>query len=148
LVQAMARQWNCREADDAVQEVFIELWKSAGRYDPAISGEPTFVAMVARRKLISRFRRGRTHPTFVELSPDVPSVAIPVAVELHDELGPVRRVLATLPEEQRRVLLQAVCEGHTHADIAAESGLPLGTVKSHIRRALATVRDRLAGGHA
>jgi RNA polymerase sigma-70 factor (ECF subfamily) len=146
LVQGLARKWlgAGADADDAVQDVFIELWKQAGRYDPRASPELAFVALVARRRLIDRCRRRRTRPAeepLVDLTPQ-PDEAMPTW-EVEDQLAPVRAVLAELPAEQRRVLLLAVCDGATHPEIAAATGLPLGTVKTYIRRGLLFVRERL-----
>ncbi|MBX9623103.1 MAG: sigma-70 family RNA polymerase sigma factor, partial [Gemmataceae bacterium] len=64
LVWGLARRLvpNPADAEDAAQDVFISLWQSAGRYDPAQAAEVTFVAMIARRRLIDRRRRARRHP--------------------------------------------------------------------------------------
>ncbi len=146
LVQGLARKWLGGGADaaDAVQDIFIELWKQAGRYDPRASPELAFVALVARRRLIDRHRRRRSRPAeqpLVDLTPQVDEAV--QAWEVEDELTPVRAVLAELPADQRRVLLLAVSDGATHPEIAETTGLPLGTVKTHIRRGLLFVRERL-----
>ncbi|MCX5746449.1 MAG: sigma-70 family RNA polymerase sigma factor, partial [Proteobacteria bacterium] len=64
LVWSIARRFEASEAEDAVQEIFVDLWKSAVRYDPEVASEPTFIAMIARRRLIDRRRsRGRRPAT-------------------------------------------------------------------------------------
>ena len=74
LVWSLARRLcaNASDAEDAVQEIFIDVWKSASRFDPAIASETTFVAMIARRRLIDRGRRRMRRP-------EVPQIAETVA---------------------------------------------------------------------
>lgn len=147
LVYGMARRWlgSDIDAEDATQEVFIELWKTAGRFDPRVSSELTFIAMIARRKLIDRTRRRQSRPAEHALAEsEVGAQTAAGAWEVADELAPVRAVLDELPDVQRRVLLLAVSDGLTHPRIAEQTGLPLGTVKTYIRRGLLFVRERLA----
>jgi len=70
LVWSLARRLcaSASDAEDAVQEIFIDVWKSAGRFDPSIASETTFVAMIARRRLIDRGRRRMRRP-------EVPQIA-------------------------------------------------------------------------
>ena len=148
LVWSLARRFlgNPADAEDAVQDVFIELWKNAGRYDPDRSAESTYITMIARRRLIDRKRKaGRT----VAAQPlgDEPAQQVAVArVEVEDEAAKAAAALAELREEERRVIRLAVYDGLTHEEIAAATGLPVGTVKTHIRRGLIRVRERLAAG--
>lgn len=134
------------EAEDAVQEVFIELWKNASRFDPSIASETTFVGMVARRRLIDRLRRSaRRHENETVPIEDL-TIAAPDQqdqVELRDEAAVAAKVLEQLKPEQRRVLQLAVYQGWPHQLIADRLGIPLGTVKTHIRRGLMKVRERL-----
>ena len=134
------------EAEDGVQEVFLDLWRSAGRFDPAAGRERTFVLTVARRRLIDR-RRRLTARRFVTV-PEVPCPPDPVPTaadraEIRDESARARRELTALPDGQRRAIELAVDRGLSQTEIAAETGMPLGTVKSHARRGLAALRDRL-----
>ncbi len=147
LVYGMARRrlGSDADAEDATQDVFIAVWKSAARFDPRAASELTFVAMIARRTLIDRHRRRQARPPELVLAEPPPDAVEPTRVcEVRDELTRVRAVLDELPPVQRRVLLMAVSDGATHAEIAAETGLPLGTVKTHIRRGLLYARERLA----
>lgn len=146
LVWSLARRFlgNPTDAEDAVQDVFIELWKNAARYDPARSSEPTYVTMIARRRLIDRKRRAARTPASQVLT-DEPVRPDPTArVEIEDEAAKAAAALAGLRDDERRVIRMAVYEGKTHEEIAAETGLPVGTVKTHIRRGLIRVRERLA----
>jgi RNA polymerase sigma factor (sigma-70 family) len=149
LVWSLARRLLNRpaEAEDAVQEVFIALWKSASRFDPSIASETTFVAMIARRRLIDRQRRNTRRPEGEPVAiEDLPLSALEEAdqLELQDEAAKAMAALELLKPEQRNVLHLAVCQGWPHQLIADRLGLPLGTVKTHVRRGLIKVREELA----
>jgi RNA polymerase sigma-70 factor (ECF subfamily) len=152
LVWSLARRFlgNATDAEDAVQDVFIELWKNAARYDPARSSEPTYITMIARRRLIDRKRRAGRAPA-VQALPDDPLGApagSPGAdrIEIADEAAKAAAALGELRADERRVIQMAVLQGMTHEEIAAATGLPVGTVKTHIRRGLIRVRERLGAG--
>jgi RNA polymerase sigma factor (sigma-70 family) len=135
---------NRADAEDAVQEIFLDLWSHAGRFDPKLASEATFVALLARRRLIDRRRRGSRRPTPQPLPPQLagPDEADAPA-ELADEARHARAALAQLRPEQRRVLELAIDRGLTHEEIARVTGLPLGTVKTHARRGLIRLRELL-----
>lgn len=131
------------DAEEGVQEVFLDVWRHAHRFDPAVSSETTFVAMLARRRLIDRHRRRRARPAATRLE-DLGPVAAPAttnSVELADEAAGVRRLLVRLRPEEREVLELALGAGLTQTEIAERMGLPLGTVKSHARRGLIRLRE-------
>lgn len=149
LIWSLARKLLIRpiEAEDAVQEVFIELWKKAHLYDPNIASETTFVAMIARRRFIDRRRRELRRfeiDTLPSQEVPIPSSIKTVGLELQDEADRAVRALSLLKPEQRSVLQLSVCEGWSHQLIAERMGLPLGTVKTHVRRGLARIREELA----
>ena len=146
LIWALVRRWSPdpRDAEDAVQEVFVDLWRSAARYEPTRSTEAGWVAMVTRRRLIDRLRR-RQHAMETEPLPDDFDVA---ADDLSDEdrddrVERARAAVRALPEAQRTVLELSLLHGHTHDEIARVTNTPLGTVKSHIRRGLHRARALL-----
>lgn len=148
LVWSLVRRWspNTSDAEDAVQDVFIDLWRSAGRFDATRATESGWVAMVTRRRLIDRMRRRQRLPELETLSDvhDVPDEgAEDVAQDLDraTRLDRARAVLDALPATQRRMLELSLLEGKTHDEIARETDTPLGTVKSHIRRGLKRARD-------
>lgn len=146
VVYALARRYESADGDveDAVQEVFVDLWKSAGRFDPAIASEATFVAMIARRRLIDR-RRARARRPAGEPMANLGSHVDPAAPpDVQATVTQVARAFEVLRPDQQRVLALA-CQGMSHSEIAEETGLALGTVKANARRGLATIRDALSG---
>lgn len=146
LVYALARRYESAGGDveDAVQEVFVELWKNAGRFDPKIAAEPTFVAMIARRRLIDRRRARERRPAGEPLAELAAQVDPGTPPDVQAAAAQAARALETLRPEHRRVLVLA-CLGMSHSEIAEETGLALGTVKSNARRGLAAIRDALSG---
>lgn len=139
------------EVEDLVQEVFVDVWRSASRYDDAIASEATFIATIARRRVIDRRRRvGRrveSEPLDEDFVPGAEDESLRL-VDVADEAGIAAEVVGDLPPERRHVLEMSVVRGMTHREIASETGMPLGTVKSHIRRGLAEVSDRLRARRA
>ncbi len=145
LVWSLARRLAGSEAEDAVQEVFVDLWRNAKRFDPAVASDVTFVAMIARRRLIDRLRaRGRRKdgPGAEQVSEELVDPAANRA-EVCAEAALASRAVDELRPEQRQVLLLSTHQGMSHEEIAAALGMPLGTVKSHARRGLVRVRELL-----
>jgi RNA polymerase sigma-70 factor (ECF subfamily) len=145
LVWSIARRFESSDAEDAVQEIFVDLWKSAPRFDARLGSEAVFVAMIARRRLIDRSRTRKRRPTTEQVT-EVPQVADKAAgPDTCAEASQAARALAQLRPEQRDVLLLATCHGMSHGEIAAQTGMPLGTVKAHARRGLLQIRAALLG---
>ena len=145
LVWSIARRFELADAEDAVQEIFLDLWKSAARFDPNIASEATFIAMIARRRLIDRRRTRRRRPTTEQL-PELPS--IPSDALQPDATIEARKAAAALDQlrpEQRQVIVLSTCHGMSHGEISAQTGMPLGTVKAHVRRGLMMIRAALLG---
>ena len=149
LVWSLARKLirNPAEAEDATQEVFIELWKSAARYDPSVASETTFVTMIARRRLIDLWRKTGRRPNGDAADvDDLPLHAVASwqhRLELAEEVARANEAIEQLRPEQKEVLSLAVCEGWSHQLIADRLSLPVGTVKTHVRRGLMRVRELL-----
>jgi RNA polymerase sigma-70 factor (ECF subfamily) len=150
LVWSMARQsaGNYADAEDAVQEIFVELWRHARRFDAAMSAESTFVTTVARRRLIDRHRRRARQPKVTPLvaEPAASAVSETDHVETRDEAQRARGLLEQLRPEQRQVLELSFDQGMSQQEIAEATRLPLGTVKTHARRGLMRLRKLLETG--
>ncbi|MEM7810908.1 MAG: sigma-70 family RNA polymerase sigma factor [Planctomycetota bacterium] len=145
LVWSLARRMlPVSEVEDAVQEVFIHIWRRADRYDPLAGREVTFVGTIARRRLIDFARsRGRRHePVACSGSVEIGTVD-PDHLERAEELRRLRDRWAELPSDERDVLGSAIYDGRTYSEIAEDLGIPLGTVKTRARRGL----KRLKAGY-
>jgi RNA polymerase sigma-70 factor (ECF subfamily) len=146
LVWSIAKRFDPVETEDAVQEIFLDLWRSAGRYDPEVASKTAFVAMIARRRLIDRQRSRARRPT-TEGIDEVQSIPDGQAQrpDACAEANQAARALTRLRPEQREVLVLSTCHGLSHGEIAARTGMPLGTVKAHARRGLLSIRAALLG---
>lgn len=129
-------------AEDILHDIFFSLWRSPQQFDAARGQLAPWLAVVARNRAIDWLRR--QHPTEdlseVQLAADDDLAG---EVERRSAVERVRTALDALPEKQRVALEQAFFQGLTHADIAARSGEPLGTIKTRIRAALMAVRRAL-----
>lgn len=146
LVWSLARRggFSDAEAEDAVQEIFIELWRYAGRYDPVVASEAAFVAMISRRRLIDRRRRASRRP---DQQPMPEHAAAAEAgyegAQTSEEARRAARAMEQLAPDQQRVLRLSIMHGLSHEKIATALNMPLGTVKTHARRGLTRVREML-----
>ncbi len=153
LVYQSARQvlGSRAETEDAVQEVFVRLWRTADRFDPHRAKLVTWVMLITRRHLIDRLRRQSARPDRVAFDDSrmEGSVAAPAdhggsgsaGAEGHEGRDRLRRQLARLPELQRTVIERAYLQGFSLRDIAQQLDAPLGTVKSALSRGLSRLRD-------
>jgi RNA polymerase sigma-70 factor (ECF subfamily) len=146
LVWSIARRFteSAADAEDATQEIFLEIWKFAARYDPSMGKESTFIATIARRRLIDRARANNRRPATQEYD-DTLSID-PATVDQNTgavavDIATAERALAQLSEDQRTVVLLGIVEGMTHSEIATATGKPLGTVKTQMRRGLIKLRE-------
>ena len=147
LVWSIARDLTrtAADAEDAVQEVFLSVWKNAGRFDAAKASEKTYVAMIARRRLIDSLRKAGRRPklvSFPENGPD-PADNSHLATQHGAEAEVAKRLLGELRPEQRQVIELSIYQGMSHSEISNATQIPIGTVKSHIWRGLNMVRARL-----
>jgi RNA polymerase sigma-70 factor (ECF subfamily) len=147
LVWGIARRFfgASADAEDAVQDAFLDLWRSAGRYDPRVSSEAVFVALIARRRFIDRRRRGARRLDTEPLSEAPPAPSQSNAEQVTEAMF-AERAMQELRPEQRRVLVMSTCHGMSHEEISQVTGMPLGTVKAHVRRGLVRVRELLGIG--
>lgn len=129
-------------AEEVVQETMIAVWNKAALYDPAQAGVATWVYTVARNCRIDRIRRdGRRSRVELEKEPQVELEASGEEVLLADERDRrIRAAVSALPPEQAAVVQLSFFADKPHSDIARELGIPLGTVKSRMRLAMAKIR--------
>ncbi len=130
------------DAEDAVQEIFTDVWRSAGRFDPAKGSEKVFITTIARRRLIDRLRRSKQHPP-MESEQALESItwADPgTRAEVCAEAATASLAIASLKPDQQRVIELGVLNGMSHQEIADALQMPLGTVKTQMRRGLIQVR--------
>ena len=130
-------------AEDLVQEIFTEVWKSSGRHDPSIASEGGFISMIARRRAIDWLRRQQRLPEMEGLpeKSEIPAEAsVPGVAMDRDTLW---SALQRLPDETRRLFVLHFEKGMTHAEIAEVTGQPLGSVKTRLRRGLIEARALL-----
>jgi len=127
------------DVEDAVQEVFIQVWLSAARFDPSRGTEPAFVATIAHRRLTDFQRRiaARKRATQgVDANRGAVSSSGIESAAKEERLGAALSALRSLPEDERHPLWLWLYQGLTHREIAEATGTPVGTVKSRLRRAL------------
>ncbi len=150
LVWSLARRMlrNSEDAEDVVQEIFVDIWKNAERFDPSQSSETTFVAMIARRRIIDRIRYSarRISPDSLEDVLVEPTNRGDQTIQTSVEANEAAKALAALRPEQQQVLQLSIVEGLSHQEISDATGMPLGTVKTHARRGILQAREILGLG--
>lgn len=134
------------DAEDAVQEVFVRLWRTAGRYDPKRAALVTWVMLLARRILVDRMRRTQARVKTSAMSEawaaDAPASASAPRMETDERFAALMKKIDQLPELQRIVVLRSYLGGQTLRQIGQELNKPLGTIKSALSRALVRLRER------
>lgn len=135
-------------AADCTQETFVSAWRSRERFDPARGALAAWLVGIARYRVLDAYRaRARAPVPRPELVGDVADAAVP-ADELLAERMLVAHALSTLEDRARQVVELAFYSDLTHTQIAERTGLPLGTVKSDLRRGLQRLRAHLQGGES
>jgi RNA polymerase sigma-70 factor (ECF subfamily) len=130
------------QAEDVMQEIFFQLWKSPGSLVQGHRSLHAWLAVVARNRAIDALRRRKPSDP-VEDVVLTSKTSLASEVECAAMMDKVRVVLQTLPTEQQRSLELAFFEGLTHSEIAERTGDPLGTVKTRIRSALMSIRKAI-----
>ncbi|MEH0108804.1 sigma-70 family RNA polymerase sigma factor [Tersicoccus sp. MR15.9] len=133
-------------ADDVVQDVFVRAWTYRASFDPERAVLPAWIIGITRRVIADRARQLATDRSrTADLADHDPDAAVPGEDEVEAAVTRlmVRDVLATLPDPPLSFLHLAFYEDLTHRQIADRTGVPLGTVKSHLRRGLLDLRRRM-----
>jgi RNA polymerase sigma-70 factor (ECF subfamily) len=135
------------QAEEVAQEVFLEAWRTAARYDPHQGTAAAWINTIAHRRAVDRVRsversvqRDQRH---AEAEGAIPAPDVSEEVVSRDMGNRVRRALARLPEGQRRPLALAYYDGRSQREVAEIMGLPLGTVKTRMRDAMRKLRTYL-----
>jgi RNA polymerase sigma-70 factor (ECF subfamily) len=146
------------QAEDVLQEVFVNVWRSAQGFDAARAQPLTWLTSVARNRAIDSLRRRRAEPQTVSAhaGADDDAEHDPLDAVASDDPGPLQqleqaaqardiaRCLRQLSAEQQQCVALAFYQGLSHAEVAEHLAQPLGTVKSWVRRALMALKDCLA----
>lgn len=162
-------------AEEVVQETFLALWNRAETFDPTLGSMAAWLHTIARNRTVDRLRAAGRRPDLVPLSvvagggfgstdePDadalervlargamvaggVPAGSPETAIALHELRVTLQAALATMPDDERLVIVLAYGEDLSQSEIAERLGWPLGTVKTRTRRALARLRNVLGSG--
>lgn len=151
LVWSIARKMlrNPDDAEDAVQEIFVDIWKNAARFDESQSSETTFIAMIARRRVIDKIRHStrRISPDSLDDVLLEPFTRSDQEMQISVEAKEAAEAMRTLRPEQQQVLRLSIIQGMSHQEISDATGMPIGTVKTHARRGLMQVREVLGLGN-
>jgi RNA polymerase sigma-70 factor, ECF subfamily len=142
------------EAQDALQDIFLQIWRRAGGYDPGQSSVFSWAVMMTRSRVIDRLRaRGRRLRVLVDPGEEGNETVASDAsrgesaadnVSRNDEAARVRSILSQLPPDQREAIELAFFSDLTHHEIAQRLNQPLGTIKARIRRGLLRLKERIA----
>lgn len=145
LVWALAKKYtpSREDAEDAVQEIFTEIWQNADRYDSKKAKETTFITTIARRRLFDRLRKIYRRPQTTSLETTFSFGGFESDIFQKIEAEEILRAMSVLRPKQRELLLLNIYEGMSHGEISAQTGVPLGTVKTHIRRGFEKIREVL-----
>ena len=136
---------NRNDAEGVLQDVYASVWEKAGRFDPARASPITWLATIARNKSIDRLRKRRDvwpiDDEALQLEDDAPSAAD--RIEAAEDKRRLADCLGELDGDQAGAIRRAFFTGFTYAELATRDGVPLGTLKSRVRRGLIRLRDCL-----
>ena len=145
LVWSIGKKFLYRQSDleDAVQEVFIAIWKSADKYDASKAKEITFVSMIARRRFIDHLRKISKHKNLESIDDDNSGHQLYKESILNEstDLQLVKNAIQSLDIDDQELLNLSVYQGYSHSEISKLLNLPLGTVKTRIRRNLIKIKE-------
>ncbi len=141
-----------KEAEDALQDVYINLWQRADRYDPTRASPIAWLAAFARNRAIDRLRTGKVRSGAVPVEEAAPLAdESPLADALlvdAEQAAQIHKCLGVLDDRTQGHIRAAFFEGKTYAQLAEAADVPLGTMKSWIRRGLQRLRACLEASEA
>jgi RNA polymerase sigma-70 factor (ECF subfamily) len=131
------------DAEEACQEIFTEVWQKAGSYNPELSRESTFIGLIARRRSIDWQRKQNRLPLLTDLESVAEASSTSPLTGTNFDRELLWKALEQLPDKTRELFSLHFVNGLTHDEIAKQTGLPLGTVKTRLRRGLIDARNLL-----
>lgn len=134
------------QAEDAVQETFVRAWRASDRYDPARASQRTWLFAILRNVVIDQVRARRSRPPAAGDAPTRERWGVDDGIDQVLTGWQVDGALGTLAEDQRRALVEVHWRGRPYAEVAAELGVPEGTVKSRVHYGLRAMRVALEAG--
>ena len=145
LVWSIGKKFLYRQSDveDAVQEVFIAIWKSADKFDSSKAKEITFVSMIARRRFIDHLRKISKHKNLESIDEDNSTHQLYKESMLNEstDLQLIKNAIKSLDIDDQELLNLSIYQGYSHSEISKLLNLPLGTVKTKIRRNLIKLKE-------
>ncbi|HKU92615.1 MAG TPA: sigma-70 family RNA polymerase sigma factor [Sphingomicrobium sp.] len=133
------------EAQEVLQDAFVTVWRSAAQFDPAKASAITWLSVVARNKAIDRLRQRRPAGEDIDAAAEVPddSPLATAVIEQEDDARRLAHCLEQLEDRSRAMIRAAFFDGASYPELAEREGVPLGTMKSWIRRGLLRLRGCL-----
>jgi RNA polymerase sigma-70 factor (ECF subfamily) len=150
LARGMLR--NVSDAEEVVCDTYVQAWQTASQFDSRRASAMGWLVMICRSRALDRLRARKTH---ARLLTGISAEPVDDTAEGPDRLlsmlqsnSRLREALAGLPPDRRRIIELAFLEDLSHAELSKRLNLPLGTVKSHVRRSLQVLHDAIAGEKA
>ena len=140
---------DAKEAEDVLQEVFVQIWEKASSYNRALGAPSNWLITMARHKAIDRLRSSQRRYRLIEKvmaeGQDFASASVADEFFSQEKATAIRLAVTSLPDEQRRAIEMVFFAGLTQNEISETLHEPLGTVKARIRRGMLKLRDSLRG---
>jgi RNA polymerase sigma-70 factor (ECF subfamily) len=139
------------EAEDVLQEAFLQIWEKAGKFDPKLGKASSWAAVLARNKAVDKIRASQRRSRLADEAGTAHAIAEETAATVNDSLHGheqaklIQSAIVGLPGEQRQAIELAYFSGLTQDEISKKLNTPLGTIKARIRRGLLKLRDQLEG---
>lgn len=134
-------------AQDAVQEVFLRAWRAAARFDPALASVRVWLFAIARNVVVDHVRRAGVRPVAATELTELAERRLPQQPRFDEAATDswlVAQALRRLPDEHRSALVETYLRGRPHAEVAAEQGIPVGTLRSRVFYGLRALRRAMA----